>query len=188
VRATLAVLAATATALVTAPAAPSHGGEIISKAIEALRADPVYVDETAVPTLAPDEADRLRERIRGAGGRIYVAVLPADAQHELPTADAVVEEIAAAIGGESTFAVLVGGQFRAASVDVPEEAEELEQEALAAVDADAATRLRAFVDGIAEARSEGASPAVAAASIAAVVVVAAVLVGLLRRRSRPEIG
>jgi hypothetical protein len=170
--------------------ADAHGGEIIAKAIEGLRADPVYVDSTAVPSIEPAAADSLRARIRGAGGRIYVAVLPADAQHELPTADAVLEEIAAAIGGDSTFAVLVGGQFRAASVDRPEEVDRLEAEFVADASADPAERLERFVEGVEEARSEGSSASLA---LVAGVVVAALLalavLGLLplvrRRRSPP---
>ena len=181
----LAVLLA---ALVLAPPASAHGGEIIARAIDGLGRDPVYVDETAVPTLEPAEADRLRERIRAAGGRIYVAVLPADAQHELPTADAVLEEIAAAVGGASSFAVLVGGQLRAASVDEPDRARELEEELVADTAAPPAVRLERFVAGIDDARA-GSGPAALAVggTIAAAALVAATVALLLvaRRRRTP---
>ena len=181
----LAVLLA---ALVLAPPASAHGGEIIARAIDGLGRDPVYVDETAVPTLEPAEADRLRDRIRAAGGRIYVAVLPADAQHELPTAHAVLEEIAAAVGGASSFAVLVGGQLRAASVDEPDRARELEEELVADTAAPPAVRLERFVAGIDEARSGGGPAALAVGgTIAAAALVAATVALLLvaRRRRTP---
>jgi hypothetical protein len=177
-------------ACASAGRAGAHGGEIIANAIEGLRTDPVYVDAAAVPTIEPAAADRLRERIRAAGGRIYVAVLPADAQHELPTADAVLQEIAGAIGGESTFALLVGGQFRAASVDRPDEARELEAELVADVSADPAQRLERFVAGVDEARSGGSSASLALlAGVGATVLLALAALGLLmrfrRRRSPP---
>jgi hypothetical protein len=182
----LALAAAVAAALASAGHAHAHGGEIIARAIERLAADPVHVDPTSVPSITPAEADRLRGEIREAGGRIYVAVLPADAQHELPTAGDVLNEIAAGVGGESTFAVLVGGQFRAASVDRPEDVRALEREVVADVGSTPSGRLVRFVRGVGEARSDGASSAltaVAAAVAAAVIVLA--LLGLLvvaRRR------
>lgn len=189
-RVLLSVLPFAVAASVAASTASAHGGELIAKAIEGLGSDPVYVDPTSVPTIAPADADRLRERIRGAGGRIYVAVLPADAQHELPTARAVLDEIAAAIGGESTFAVLVGGQFRAASVDRPDEVRELEEELVADSATDPAERLLTFVEGVDDARSGGSSSSLAV--VAAVVAGAALVLGALaflalarRRRTRP---
>jgi hypothetical protein len=189
VRATLTLALAILLACACAGRADAHGGEIIANAIEALRTDPVYVDPAAVPAIEPAAADRLRDRIRGAGGRIYVAVLPADAQHELPTADAVLEEIAAAIGGVSTFAVLVGGQFRAASVDRPEDARELEAELVADASADPGQRLERFVAGVEEARSGGSATSIAilvAVVGAAVLSVAALaLLVLFRRRRSP---
>jgi hypothetical protein len=182
----LALVAAAAAALASAGHARAHGGEIIARAIDGLVADPVYVDPTAIPTITPAEADRLRAEIDEAGGRIYVAVLPADAQHELRTARAVVREISDGIGGEATFAAVVGGQFRAESAERPEEVRELEREVVADAEAGQADRLVRFVDGVREARGEGSSgalTAVAAAVGAAVIVLA--LLGLLvvaRRR------
>jgi hypothetical protein len=127
-----------------------------------------------------------RERIRAAGGRIYIAVLPADAQHELPTARAVLDEIAAAIGGESTFAVIVGGQFRAASVARPDDARRLEEELVADASAAPAARLERFVDGMGEARSGGSSAALAlvAGVVAGAILVLAALLFLTRFRRR----
>jgi hypothetical protein len=188
-RVPLALAAAALACLTVVPTASAHGGELIAKAIESLRTDPVYVDPTSVPTIEPQDADRLRDQVRAAGGRLYVAVLPADAQHELPTARAVLEEIAAAIGGDSTFAVLVGGQFRAASVDRPGEARELEAEFVGDSAAPPAQRLERFVEGVEEARAGGSGGRL---SIVAGVVGAAVLtlgalalLVLLRRRRSP---
>jgi hypothetical protein len=186
VRVAVALAVAILAACAGAARADAHGGEIIATAIERLRADPVYVDEAAVPSIEPAAADRLRDRIRDAGGRIYVAVLPADAQHELPTADAVLEEIAAAIGGESSFAVLVGGQLRAASVDRPEDARELEAELVADTTADPAQRLERFVEGVEESRSGGSSGSIAIlAGVGGVAALSVLVLALLRRRSRP---
>jgi hypothetical protein len=106
--------AALVVALVVAPGASGHGGGIIKAALDGLRSgDPVYVDPNAIPTLETREATRLRERIAAAGGGIYVAVLPADAQHE--TADKVLEAVIAGIGADGAYAVVVGGQLRADS-------------------------------------------------------------------------
>ena len=100
--------------LIAASSASAHGGGVIKGALDVLRAgDPVYVDATAIPTLETAEATRLRESIAAAGGEIYVAVLPADAQHELETADKVLEAIASGIGLDGAYAVAVGGQVRA---------------------------------------------------------------------------
>jgi hypothetical protein len=98
--------------------ASAHGGGIIKAALDGLRSgDPVYVAPTAIPTLETAEAMGLRERIAAAPQPIYVAVLPADAQHELRTADEVLQAIVEGLGVEGTYAVVVGGQFRASSTD-----------------------------------------------------------------------
>jgi hypothetical protein len=188
----LALAVTVAVALASAGQARAHGGEIIARAIEGLAADPVYVDQTAVPAITPAEAERLRAEIREAGGRIYVAVLPADAQHELPTARAVLREIAAGIGGDATVAAVVGGQFRAASADHPKEVRELERQVVADPGADQAARLIRFVDGVGEARGEGSSGALTAAivTVAAAAIVLALLgsVVVVRRRGSLRTG
>jgi hypothetical protein len=178
--------AAVVAALASAGQARAHGGEIIARAIEGLAADPVYVDPTAVPTITPAEADALRADIREAGGRIYVAVLPADAQHELPTAGDVLNEIAAGVGGEATFAVVVGGQFRAASVDRPEEVRALEREVVADVGAGPSARLVRFVEGVDQARGEGSSGGLiaAVATVAGAAIVLALLGAVVVARRR----
>jgi hypothetical protein len=182
----LALAAAVAVALASAAGARAHGDEIIARAVDGLADDPVYVDPTAVPSIAPAEADRLRGEIREAGGRIYVAVLPADAQHELPTARAVLREIAAGIGDDATFAAVVGGQFRAESAERPEEVRELEREVVADVGAGQADRLVRFVDGVREARGEGSSGALTATvvTVAGAAIVLALLGALVVARRR----
>jgi hypothetical protein len=188
----LALAAAIVGALASAGQARAHGGEIIARAIEGLAGDPVYVDPAAVPSITPADADRLRAEIREAGGRIYVAVLPAEAQHELPTADAVLNEIAAGVGGEATFAAVVGGQFRAASADQPAEVRELEREAVADAEADQAARLVRFVERVGETRGDGASGALTAAivTVSAAAIALALLgaVVLARRRGSLRAG
>ena len=188
----LALAAVVAVALASAGHAHAHGGRIIARAVEGLAADPVYVDPTAVPSITPAEADRLRGEIREAGGRIYVAVLPADAQHELPTARAVLREIAAGVGGEATFAGVVGGQFRAESAERPEEVQELEGEVVAAVGENQADRLVRFVEGVRDSRAEGSSGALTTAivTVAGAAIVLALLgaVVVMRRRGSLRAG
>ena len=103
--------------------ARAHGQVIIKQAGEELRSDPVWVDPNAIPSLDAEEADRLRRRIDESGRGIYVAVLPADALHEARTADEVLRQVARATGRPGTYAVVVGGQFRAASSAGPERAQ-----------------------------------------------------------------
>ena len=182
----VALLALLAT-LALAPAASGHGDEIIGRAVDGLRSDPVYVDETAVPSLAPAEAERLRERIRAAGGGIYVAILPADAQHELPTADAVVAELAGALGPDVSVAVLVGGQLRVASREHADEARALQAELVADASRPAAARLERFVARMGNARSGGSGGVlVVALAGAAVLGVLGLVVLARRRRAAPE--
>jgi hypothetical protein len=96
-------------------AALSHGDVMIRAAVERLRAAPVYVHPDAIPTLTPDEAAELRDRIEDAGGGVAVAVLPADALHEARDAKTVVGRIRDRVGRTGTYAVVVGGQFAATS-------------------------------------------------------------------------
>jgi hypothetical protein len=186
----LALAVVAAAALAATGHAHAHGGQIIARAVESLTADPLYVDPTAVPTITPTEADRLRDEIDDAGGRIYVAVLPADAQHELPTARAVVEAVAAGIGGEPTVVVLVGGQLRATSADHPDEVGGLERQLVADVGAGPSARLARFIEGVGRARSDGSSAALTAVGAAAVALalLAAFVVARRRGSLRPGPG
>jgi hypothetical protein len=141
------VLLAALTALV-APA-PALAGEI-EDAAEALRSDPVYVDEQAERAITPAEADRLRDRIRTAeAGPLYVAILPQDAVEEAGgDADEVVRRLHEELGREGTYAVVVGNSLRAGSTDVEGTgdlaAEALEQHR----DEGVAPTLVAFVDAV----------------------------------------
>jgi hypothetical protein len=103
-------------ALAAAPAATAtHGGRIVREAAEALARDPVHVHPEAIPSIDGAEAVELRDEIARAGGGIYVAVLPADALHEGGTAEGVVRELARQSRRRGTYAVVVGGMFRAGS-------------------------------------------------------------------------
>ena len=68
---------APAAALAQAAATPT-----IEEAVGALRANNVYVDPEAERAITDTEADQLRARIAEAGGKIYLAVLPAAAAEE----------------------------------------------------------------------------------------------------------
>jgi hypothetical protein len=176
-----------------ASAAAAHGGGIIKAARDGLRSgDPVYVDPNAIPTLETDEAIALRERIAAAGGTFYVAVLPADAQHELQTADKVLEAVAQGIGLEGTYAVVVGGQFRATAVGRDRRrVRRLAQQAAAEhATAGIAPTLLAFVDRVAAERG-GNDSGLSTGAVAAVIgglAALSLLATLLRARRRSSVG
>ena len=113
-RAALLLLAVLSTLMVGVPVA--HAGPIVDRAVSALGSDPVYVAPDAKPTITPADASVLRSDIESDhSGPTYIAVLPAAARNEEggdPTS------VALAVGralGSGTVAVVVGGQFRAAS-------------------------------------------------------------------------
>ena len=59
---------------------PSGSGTVdLDDVVEALQANPVYVDAQAERALTDDEIADLRAAIRDAGTPIYIAVLPASA-------------------------------------------------------------------------------------------------------------
>ena len=105
--------------LVFAPAA--NAGELVDRAVAALRSDPVYVDPAAERALDDAAADRLRERIANAGaGPVYLAVLPDEARLEAGgDADAVVDLVHRELGRDGTYVVVVGNRFRAGSTEFP---------------------------------------------------------------------
>jgi hypothetical protein len=193
VRFTRVLLLASLTASVAVSAAGAHGGGIIRAALDGLRGgDPVYVDPKAIPTLETDEAIRVRERIAAAGGSVYVAVLPADAQHELQTADKVLEAVVDGIGLEGTYAVVVGGQFRATVVGgdpgrVRRLADEaVEEQAAAGI----APALHEFVDRVGAERSRGDS-GISTGMVAALIgglAALSLLATLVRARRRSSVG
>jgi hypothetical protein len=180
-------------ALALAPAASAHGGGIIKAALDGLRSgDPLYIDDSAIPTLDPAEANGLRQRLAAAGGDFYVAILPADAQHELATADAVLEAIVDGIGLEGTYAVVVGGQLRAASTELdPGRAAELARRAAEETGNERlAITLTAFVDGVADESGADSSGLSRTAVVALIPVLAALalLATLVRARRRSSVG
>jgi hypothetical protein len=96
--------------LVGAPAAAAQTA-VVGRAADELRADPVYVDPGAQAPVDADDAAALRDRISGAGGGIFIAVLPAEAGD----ADSVLRELASDVGRPGTYVVVVGTRLRAAS-------------------------------------------------------------------------
>ena len=139
------------------PVALAHGGEHVERAGRELRSDPVYVDPEAVPTISQEQAEELRDRIAQAGGGIYVAVLPAATVDEAGSAEEVLSALAAETRRRGTYAVVVGGQFRAGSNgpergEVPAIAREAFAEHRGEGAAGIAPALLDLVDGVAEAR------------------------------------
>ena len=106
-----------AVAALLVPASSAQAGEILDRAANALRGDPVYVDPLARPTLTAAQADRLRESIDTTGaGPMYIAVLPAAAVREAGGQPAqVVAELARTLRRDGTYATVAGGRFRAGS-------------------------------------------------------------------------
>ena len=144
--------------LLPAPAAALRGS--LSQAADALRTDPVYVDERAEPGLSGGEAKRLREQIRGAGTPIYVAVLPDRARDEAGgDASAALREVARAVGEPGTYAAVIGDSFRAGATEgiLPRgEAGRLASEALEAERSrGTAAVLGDFIRRVGQARSGG---------------------------------
>jgi hypothetical protein len=148
--------------------------------------------QNAIPTLEPAEAAGLRHRLAATGADVSVAILPADAQHELPNADAVLNEIVAGIGLEGTYAVVVGGQFRAASTELGHaRAAELAQRASEETGNERlASTLIALVDDVAQETDGGGSGLSTTAVLALVPVLAgiALLATLVRARRRSSVG
>jgi hypothetical protein len=190
----LRLLLASVVVLALPALAAAHSSIVIGKAADALKTgDPVWVDPAAIPSIGPSEADELRREIRAAGGGIAVAVMPADALHEARSAEDVLREIARRVGRAGTYAVVVGGQFRAGSSAGPERARvpELADEAFEEhSDQGLAPTLLAFVEAVGEERGGGGddgglSPAGAIGlGLAATGVATALGVFVLGRRRR----
>jgi hypothetical protein len=152
------LLLASAAALALVPAA--NAGTRIDEAVEALRADPVYVDPTAELVINADDVRRLREKIDSAGaGPVYIAILPRAAEDETGgDPDGVLQAIHDGLGRPGTYAVVVGRHLRAGSEGVlrPGVAGRLATEALNAHRSDGVTAtLLDFVDRVADARRQG---------------------------------
>ena len=108
--------------LFAAWAAPAAwAGPLIDGASSALQSDPVYVHPDAEPSISTEEADGLRDQIAESGEPIFVAILPGAAREEVggDAAD-VLREVSETTAREGTYAVVVGGQFRAGSSVLPQ--------------------------------------------------------------------
>ncbi|MDP8976070.1 MAG: hypothetical protein M3N28_06875, partial [Actinomycetota bacterium] len=100
-------------------AGPASAGALVDRAAEALRRDPVFVDDAAQSRTSVD-AEQIRERIRKGGQPVFVAVLPeAAADEEGGDPTKVAAALGQATGLQGTYAVLVGTRFRAASNSLP---------------------------------------------------------------------
>ena len=114
------VLLALVLALILAHPPAASAQDAIGEAAGALADDPVYVAPEARDTLSAADADRVRARIReSGGGPLYVAVLPASAADEGGgSPNGVAQELNRQLGRPGTYAVVVGGKFRAGATDV----------------------------------------------------------------------
>ena len=145
-------------ALALVVAAPAEAQSTLSRAADALRDTPVYVDPDAERALSEREATRLRELIseRGAGP-MYVVVLPASARDEAggdPTAS--LREIAQEVREPGTYAGVIGDSFRAGSVGLDVPAADLARDSLDAHAADGTFAvLQDFVRRVGDARAGG---------------------------------
>ena len=112
-------IAVAASVIVVCALAPGGAvaGTILDRAARSLAADPVYVDPQARKTITEAEERRLERKIAAAnGGPIYVAVLPEAALNEAGgDSTEVVRGLALEVHRRGTYAVVVGGHFRAAS-------------------------------------------------------------------------
>jgi hypothetical protein len=105
-------------ALLLLAAAPAARGQAVApqslrEAAEGLRSDTVFVDPSAENALDEAEAEALRERIEAAGGRIYVAVLPGDADGPGKDAEGFGALLAREVGRPGVHAVVIGSTFAA---------------------------------------------------------------------------
>jgi hypothetical protein len=177
------------------PQAASGASSFVDQAATALRSDPVYVHPGAKPTISAAQADQLRERIASSdAGPVYIAIVPAAARNEAGgDAGDWLRSLADAVGRRGTYAVVVGGQFRAGSRGVLArgEAARLATDAFQEhSDEGLAPTLLAFVDKVAAERSgaessgDGGSDGTSLLPILAVVGAGAFGFVLLRRRRR----
>jgi hypothetical protein len=151
------LFAALALLVFAAPAAASQ----ISDTVQALGTAPLYVAQDAKPTLSQLDQRRVRDAIRSAhGGPIYIAVLPASATDETGgDATELVRQIGDGLHKPGTYAVVAGGQFRAASTELQAgQAGHLATDAFDAHHNDGlATTLVDFVQRVGKAQASGGS-------------------------------
>jgi hypothetical protein len=181
---------------VAALALPSvaAAGPILDRTVQALSSNPVYVDPQAETTITQAEAEELRGRIEASDAvPLYIAIVPRAARNEAGgDASEFLRLLAKQLDRRGTYAVVVGGQFRAGSSVLPKGAaasiatESFEQHS----DEGLAPTLLAFVDGVAAERrggGEGGSDDSSGSNVFPILVAAGAAVGgflLLRRRRR----
>jgi hypothetical protein len=91
----------------------------IAEAVGGLRANTVYVDPEAELAISDTQADQLRARMAEAGGRIYIAVLPAATAEETGgDPDAVGPRLARDVGRPGVYGVLVVAMIHCPSLAV----------------------------------------------------------------------
>jgi hypothetical protein len=141
-------------------AAPAHAQGLLSKAAQALRDNPVYVDPEAERALSGREKARLRELIAESGaGPMYLAVLPESARDEAGGDPiAALREIARDLREPGVYAGVIGDSFRAGSLGVDVPAGQLARESLDAHASDGTYAVLAdFVRQVGEVREGGGS-------------------------------
>jgi uncharacterized membrane protein YgcG len=191
----LVALGCVLTLAASSPAAGAVDGTI-AEAASALRTSPVFVDDQASPTLSEQQAARLRRQIEGGpSAPLYIAILPAAALAEAGGDPVeVLRELRRRVGRRGTYAVVVGGRFRAGSDVLPRgRAGELATEAFDARGRQGvAATLSDFVSRVgAERGGEAVSEPDGDGGIGAGLVVVLVVAGLvgffaLRRRRRRQ--
>jgi len=101
----------------TGPVPGGGPGGAIARIATALQRDPVYVDPGAENAISEAEADRLRQAIaQRARGPVYIAVVPGDVRDATGgSTEAALVELGRAVGERGVYAIVAGGQFRAAA-------------------------------------------------------------------------
>ncbi|WP_030568085.1 hypothetical protein [Streptomyces aureocirculatus] len=139
----------------TLAAAPgAQAATDVQAVADALKKNPVYVDEAASAQLPAAEADALADRIEKAGKPVFVAVLPAS----FPDRDNLFRDLRTATGITGVYAVRLGDRF-----DARADGSVLSRNAVRNLSAlvqgeSAQTQLDRFVDQ-ALAQSSGSAPA-----------------------------
>ena len=184
--------------LVLAP--PVAAQEVIERAVQALRSDPVYVDPDAERAIGAADAERVRRRIEERGaGPLYLAILPESAKRAGGgSVEGVARAIAQRLDREGTYAVVAGPSFSGGSTDLPGTAEQATAALEEHGDEGVTATLLGFVDRVGELRAGGdpgsGTGGGGGVGIGAAVVLlpllalgaGALLVGRRRRRRRDE--
>jgi hypothetical protein len=154
------VVAVLVLVLATAVPALAQSTEVIERAAEGLRSDPVYIDEAAQVAPTGAEVEELRAAIDDVDeqtGPIYVAVLPESAGSPQATIEALAESLAR----EGTYIQILGTNLQIGSTEgTPigrETADAVADAALAEYDGDTAGPLLLDVVGRLEAAASGES-------------------------------